>query len=467
MRKVIFYTLGCKLNFSESSTLGRAFCKAGFELFSRADHSLEPVEQRADVCVINTCSVTSEADKKCRNMIRRAGRENPGTLVVVTGCYAQLKPTEIQELASVEGVACIVVGNDQKGRVVELVVEHFNNFNKLNALSTSLLSNTVAEIDGGVAGATAVSGETGQEGYFPAFSVNDRTRAFLKVQDGCNYHCAYCTIPKARGESRNQPIAEIVEQAQEIAYNGMCEIVLTGVNIGDFGRSTGERFIDLLRALDAVDGIQRYRISSIEPNLLTDEILDFCAGSSKFQPHFHIPLQAGSDNVLALMRRRYNTTVYAERINAVRQRMPDAFIGIDIIVGFPGETIEDFDATCHFLETVRPAFLHIFPYSERPDTPAIEFSGKVFAQERSRRVKVLGELCETLHSEFCRRFQGADDTVLFETGLGAKHQFMHGYTRHYVKVEYPYNDELTDKLVDVKLTTYCPERGTMNCQVKS
>lgn len=461
MKKVAFYTLGCKLNFSESSTLAREFAAAGF---SRA-----AAGEVADVCVINTCSVTSDADKKCRHAIRKAVRENPGAVVAVTGCYAQLNSQEIGEM---DGVS-VVVGNDNKGRVVELVLGRFaDNSDENIAFSTPVnplfvssnsgvsVSMQVMSAVGSSAGGTV--GEATKFGFFPAFSLGDRTRAFLKVQDGCNYHCAYCTIPRARGESRNEHIVNVLEQARTLAEGGVREVVLTGVNIGDFGRTTGESFLDLIKALDTVQGVERYRISSIEPNLLTDEVLDFCATSARFQPHFHVPLQAGTDKVLGLMRRRYTTAVYRKRIEAIRRRMPDAFIGIDIIVGFPGETAEDFDATVRFLEELRPAFLHIFPYSERPNTPAIEFSGKVFAEESARRVRVLGELNVKLHGEFCEQFCGTVDSVLVEEH--ARGGVMSGYTGHYVKVELPKDSSFVNRIVDVRLGEYDRGRGVMSCE---
>ncbi|MDE5815566.1 MAG: tRNA (N(6)-L-threonylcarbamoyladenosine(37)-C(2))-methylthiotransferase MtaB, partial [Alistipes sp.] len=352
-RKVNFHTLGCKLNFSESSTLARRFEEGGFERVA--------ANAPADICVINSCSVTEHADKKCRNLIRKIHRRNPQAIIAVTGCYAQLKPHEI---AAIEGVD-LVLSNNDKGELYRRVCE---------------LS--------GKGRAQVYSCETDDlTSFFAAFSSGDRTRAFLKVQDGCDYCCSYCTIHYARGGSRNMPIADLVEEARKIAAAGQKEIVLTGVNTGDFGRTTGERFIDLLRALDGVDGIERFRISSIEPNLLTDEIIEFCAASPKFQHHFHIPIQSGSDRILGLMRRRYTTARFADRIAAVRRAMPDAFIGIDVIVGFPGETEEDFRQTYDFLAELHPAFLHIFPFSERPGTPAVDLPGKVQASVATRRVE--------------------------------------------------------------------------------
>ena len=314
-QKVSFYTLGCKLNFSETSTIARQFEQGGFVRAARGE--------KADIYVINSCSVTEHADKKCRNLVRHLIKENPEAIVVVTGCYAQLKP---QEVAAIKGVD-LVIGNNDKGSIYDRVAA-------LPAKSGAMIHTcSVEELTG----------------FFAAFSSGDRTRSFLKVQDGCSYRCSYCTIPLARGASRNIPIADLVREAEAIAAKGQREIVLTGINVGDFGRTTGESFADLLRALDCVEGIDRYRISSIEPNLLTDEVIAFTAGSQKFQPHFHVPLQSGCDRILALMRRRYNTARFADRIAAVRAQIPDVFFGVDVIVGFPGETDEDFEQTCRFL----------------------------------------------------------------------------------------------------------------------
>lgn len=414
-RRVNFHTLGCKLNFSETSTLARAFEQGGFV-------RVAPTAE-ADICVINSCSVTEHADYKCRNLIRKLHRRNPEAIIAVTGCYAQLKP---QEIAAIEGVD-IVLSNNDKGALYERVAE---------------LS--------GKGRAQIYSCETDQlTSFFAAFSSGDRTRAFLKVQDGCDYCCSYCTIHRARGSSRNQPIADIVAQARQIAAAGQREIVITGVNTGDFGRTTGERFIDLLRALDAVEGIERYRISSIEPNLLTDEILDFCASSPKFQHHFHIPLQSGSDRILGLMRRRYTTARFAERIAAVRSRMADAFIGIDVIVGFPGETEEDFRTTYDFLEGLQPAFLHIFPFSERPGTPAVTMPDKVQPSVATQRVARLEELCARLHGAFCAAAVGTEDRVLFESTM--RGGMMFGYTGNYRRVKAPYDRTKINTVCRVRL----------------
>ncbi len=414
-KRVNFHTLGCKLNFSESSTIARQFENGGFERVS-------PTES-ADICIINSCSVTEHADKKCRNLIRKLHRRNPNAIIAVTGCYAQLKPYEI---AAIEGVD-IVLSNNNKGETYKRVLE--------------LTAKGKTEV---------YSCETDQiTNFFAAFSSGDRTRAFLKVQDGCDYCCSYCTIHNARGSSRNIPIADVVAQAEEIVAGGQKEIVITGVNTGDFGRTTGESFADLLRALDKVEGVERYRISSIEPNLLTDEIIEICARSSKFQHHFHIPIQCGSNKILALMRRRYTVEKFADRIAAVKRAMPDAFIGIDVITGFPGETDEDFASSREFLASIEPAFLHIFPFSERANTPAVELPNKVQASVSTARVKELESLSDALHYKFCSAAVGTTASVLFEsTERGG---YMTGFTGNYIKVKVPYNRQYINKIVDVKL----------------
>lgn len=423
-KKVNFYTLGCKLNFSESSTIARQFEQGGFVRVSQND--------AADISIINSCSVTEHADKKCRNLIRKIHRRNPNAIIAVTGCYAQLKPYEI---AAIDGVD-IVLSNNNKGETYQRVLE--------------LSSKGRAQV---------YSCETDQiTTFFSAFSSGDRTRAFLKVQDGCDYCCSYCTIHNARGSSRNIPIAEVVEQAKQIVAAGQKEIVITGVNTGDFGRTTGESFADLLRALDAVEGVERYRISSIEPNLLTDEIIEICAKSSKFQHHFHIPIQCGSNKILALMRRRYTVEKFADRIAAVKRAMPDAFIGIDVITGFPGETDLDFADSRDFLEQINPAFLHIFPFSERANTPAIHLPNKVQSSISTARVKELEALSSKLHYSFCSAAVGSIVDVLFEsTERGG---FMTGFTGNYIKVKVPYNRAYINKIVPVKLLSIEP-----NCDV--
>lgn len=414
-RRVNFHTLGCKLNFSESSTFARQFEQGGYVRVAP--------DEEADICVINSFSVTEHADKKCRNLIRKLHRRNPQAIIAVTGCYAQLKP---QEIAAIEGVD-LVLSNNDKGELYRRVTEL-----------------------AGKGRAQVYSCETDElTNFFAAFSSGDRTRAFLKVQDGCDYCCSYCTIHYARGSSRNMSIADLVAEARQIAAAGQKEIVITGVNTGDFGRTTGETFIDLLRALKEVEGIERYRISSIEPNLLTDEIIAFCAASPKFQHHFHIPLQSGSDRILGLMRRRYTTARFAERVEAVRRLMPDAFIGIDVIVGFPGETEADFRTTYDFLAGLAPAFLHIFPFSERPGTPAVDFPGKVQSSVATRRVEELEALCARLHGDFCARGTGTEADVLFEsTRRGG---MMFGFTGNYRRVKVPYDAARVNTVCRVRL----------------
>ena len=416
-RRVSFHTLGCKLNFSESSTLARQFEEGGFERVG--------VNDEADICVINSCSVTEHADKKCRNIIRKLHRRNPSAIIAVTGCYAQLKP---QEIAVIDGVD-IVLGNNDKGDLYKRVVELGSRG------QAQVYSCDCEEITR----------------FFAAFSTGDRSRSFLKVQDGCDYKCAYCTIHYARGSSRNMPIAELVAEAEKVAESGLKEIVITGINTGDFGRTTGEKFIDLLRALNEVEGIERYRISSIEPNLITDEIIEFCAASPKFQHHFHIPLQSGSDRILGLMRRRYTSAKFADRIEKVRSLMPDAFIGIDVITGFPGETEEDFQQTYDLLARLKPSFLHIFPFSERPGTPAVDMPNKVPSYISTQRVARLEELSDALHYEFCAQGVGKEMDVLFESTM--RGGMMYGYTGNYIRVKAPYRGDLINRICRVKLSS--------------
>jgi threonylcarbamoyladenosine tRNA methylthiotransferase MtaB len=415
-KRVAFYTLGCKLNFSETSTIARQFDEMGFE-------RVAPSAQ-ADVYVINTCSVTEHADKKCRQAIKKFIKQSPNAFVAVVGCYAQLKP---QEIANLEGVD-LVLGASEKGNLPQYIGDTTK---KSQARIYSCDVDAINDI-------------------FPAYSSGDRTRSFLKVQDGCDYHCTYCTIPLARGKSRNLPIKKVIEEAQQIAASGIKEIILTGVNTGDFGRTTDEKFIDLLKALEEVDGIERYRISSIEPNLISDEVIAFVATSTKFLPHFHIPLQSGSDNVLKLMKRRYNTSLFADKITRIKQSIPNSFIGIDVIVGFPGETDEDFTTTYNLLQRLNPSFLHIFPYSERPNTPAASFSNKVKSKVVNERVKALHNLSDDLHLAFYRQNIGKTNQVLFESTQ--KNGMITGFTKNYIKVEHPYSKRLVGQIVNVKLT---------------
>ena len=413
-RRVNFHTLGCKLNFSESSTLAREFERGGFV-------RVAPTAE-ADICVINSCSVTEHADKKCRNLIRKLHRRNPAAIIAVTGCYAQLKP---QEIAAIEGVD-IVLSNNDKGALFKRVVE---------------LS--------GKGRAQVYSCETDSlTSFFAAFSSGDRTRAFLKVQDGCNYYCTYCTIPMARGRSRNGSIASMVEQARQAAAQGGREIVITGVNIGDFGRSTGESYIDLIRALDQVEGISRYRISSIEPNLLTDEVIDFCAQSRAFMPHFHIPLQSGSDEVLRLMHRHYDTRLFADKVAHVRQAMPDAFIGVDVIVGTRGETDELFAQALQFMEEIDVSQYHVFSYSERPGTRALQIPHVVSPEQKHERSQQVLALSERKWRQFYGRFRHTTRPVLLEH---SRHEgLMHGFTDNYIRVSVSAKD-MDNQIASVQL----------------
>lgn len=413
-KSVAFVTLGCKLNFSETSTIAREFLNNGYERV--------PQSKPADVYVINTCSVTEHADRKCRQAIRKLHKQNENAIIAVTGCYAQLKPQEIMEIEGVD----IVVGADRKGDVFQLVSEIPSKTGSARSYSCAI--NEVETI-------------------FPAYSHGERTRSFLKVQDGCNYHCSYCTIPLARGKSRNLPIETIVREAETIAASGIKEIVLTGVNTGDFGRSTGEDFLDLLKALNDVEGVERYRISSIEPNLLREDIIEWIASGTKFQRHFHIPLQCGSDKILAAMRRRYNTTMFAQKIEMIRRIMGDVFFGIDVIVGFPGEGEEEFRECYNFLkDIIKPAFIHVFPYSRRANTPAAQMPNQVQESIKSSRVEALSQLCEELHKEYEQRYKGTKQQVLFESTQ--KGGMMYGYTGNYIKIERPYDKSKIGKIVE-------------------
>ena len=411
-KTVAFVTLGCKLNFSETSTIAQQFLDNGYERVAQS--------KPADIYVINTCSVTEHADKKCRQAIRKLHKQNPDAIIAVTGCYAQLKPAEIM---AIEGVD-LVVGADRKGDVYQLVSEIPSKLGTARSYSCAI--NEVETI-------------------FPAFSHGERTRSFLKVQDGCNYHCSYCTIPLARGKSRNLPIATLVKEAEAIAAKGIKEVVLTGVNTGDYGRSTGEDFLDLLKALNEVEGIERYRISSIEPNLLREDIIEWIASGTKFQNHFHIPLQCGSDAVLKVMRRRYTTAMFAEKIEMVRRIMGDVFFGIDVIVGFPGETDEEFQNCYNFLkDTIKPAFIHVFPYSRRANTPAAEMPNQVHEATKTARVEALTTLSDELHNAYIERHKGTVQEVLFESTQ--KGGMMYGYTGNYIRVERPYDKNKIGKI---------------------
>ena len=398
-KRAAYVTLGCKLNYAETSSLRDRLCALGVK--DAADG------EQADFCIVNTCSVTGEADAKCRHAINRLHRQHPHALIAVMGCYAQLAA---DVLTRIEGVG-LVVGMEHKGRLVEL------------------LEQALAGTEGGLAFTSPLADI---RTFVPSCSRGERTRYFLKVQDGCNYYCTYCTIPIARGRSRNGSIASLVEQAEAAAREGGREIVITGVNIGDFGRSTGESFHELLRALDAVEGIQRYRISSIEPNLLTDEIIDFCAGSRAFMPHFHIPLQSGSDDVLRLMRRRYDTALFSRKVERIRSVMPDAFIGVDVIVGTRGETEAYFEDAFRFIKSLDISQLHVFSYSERPGTKALEIPHVVTPQEKHDRSRRLITLSEEKRLEHYRRYIGTQRMVLWEH---AREGFpLLGWTDNYIRV---------------------------------
>lgn len=428
-RKAAYFTLGCKLNFSETSTFGRMLSGLGVR-------TVEPGE-RADICLINTCSVTDVADHKCRQAIRRMSREHPGALIVVTGCYAQLQPEHVSDIEGVD----LVLGQNEKGEFLSFIRRAWEEKRSLTEAG-----------DGSVAALHKhYSGRTKDiRTFVPSCSRGNRTRYFLKVQDGCDYFCTYCTIPFARGFSRNPTIASLVEQAQQAADEGGKEIVLTGVNIGDFGKTTSETFLDLLRALDDVAGIERYRISSMEPDLLGDDIIAFCAQSRAFMPHFHLPLQSGSNEVLRLMHRRYNTALFARKIDAIRQLMPDAFIGVDVMTGCRGEREGLFDECYDFLRGLDVTQLHVFPYSERPGTQALRIPYIVPDAEKKRRSTSLIRLSEEKRRAFYARHIGTTAEVLFERTLrgGA----MHGFTRNYIRVELRCDGALGN-LYDNKITT--------------
>ena len=416
MTRIAFITLGCKLNYAETSTYERELLKEGFEAV--------PWSKGADVFLVNTCTVTEHSDKKSRNIIRKLHRLNPEALIFVTGCYAQLKKAEIE---AIEGVTC-VFGATEKSRIVPVIL-------------SKVRGEEICDM----------SAPT----FFPAYSSGERTRSFLKVQDGCDYKCHYCTVPYARGESRNIPIADIIPQAEAIAAEGIREIVITGVNTGDFGRSTGETFFDLIKKLNEVEGIERYRISSIEPNLLTEEMIDWITSGSKFLPHYHIPLQSGCDTILKEMGRRYDTAAFAHKIQYIRDKSeipggPKVFFGIDVIVGFPGETDELFMETYTFLrDVIKPAFIHIFPYSRRAGTPAAERKDQVQDCVKTKRVQMLEDLCAKLHQEFIEANKGVAEKVLFEST--DRKGMMEGYTGNYIRVARPYDPELIGSITEVIL----------------
>lgn len=426
-----YFTLGCKLNFSETSTFGRILEEMG----------VRTVERDADICIINTCSVTEVADHKCRQAIHRMVRENPGAFVVVTGCYAQLKP---ETVSGIDGVD-LVLGANEKADLIQFLSEAWSGGRSVTSLHRYHTEKT-KDI----------------KTFAPSCSRGNRTRYFLKVQDGCNYFCTYCTIPYARGFSRNPSIDSLVAQARQAAEEGGKEIVLTGVNIGDFGETTNERFIDLVKALDMVEGISRYRISSIEPDLLDDELIEYCAHSRAFMPHFHIPLQSGSDEVLRLMHRRYDSALFAHKIKLIKDTMPDAFIGVDVMVGTRGEKPELFEETYDFLKSLDVTQLHVFPYSERPGTAALKIPYIVPDQDKKRRSKRLLDLSDEKTEAFYRQHIGKEAEVLFEKAASGK--AMHGFTKNYIRVELPPspdNDRLDNQLVNVRLGDFNYNKTTL------
>ena len=419
-KKAAFYTLGCKLNFSETSTIASSFKEVGFE---RVDF-----EENADVYVINTCSVTNQGDKASRNIIRKAVRQNPNAMVIVVGCYSQLKP---EEVGHIEGVD-LVLGTQEKFHIPAYLGDLHKN--STTQIQTSRLDNI--------------------KSYHKAFSWGDRTRSFLKIQDGCDYYCSFCTIPYARGKSRNDSIANTLAEAQKAVDKGFKEIIMTGVNIGDFGKSTGENFLDLLKGLEKVDGLKRLRLGSIEPNLLKDEIIELVAGSKVIMPHFHMPLQSGSDEILSLMKRKYSTDLYRKRVERIREIVPHAFIGVDVIAGTNGETEGYFQESYDFLNDLKISQLHAFTYSERSGTQALKIPWKVDVEDRKRRTQMYINLSEKKLRAFYEKHIGSEQSVLFEEQQ--KKDKMFGFTENYVKVEVPYNESLVNKLGTVKLKSILP-----------
>lgn len=445
-KKAAYFTLGCKLNFSETSTFGKMLADLGVRIAGEGDV--------ADICLVNTCSVTEVADHKCRQAIHRLVRNNPGAFVIVTGCYAQL---ESESVSKIEGVD-LVLGSDEKANLIQFLSDawtakesaaEFNEDGKVESLHEyhSVKTKMI-------------------KSFAPSCSRGNRTRYFLKVQDGCDYYCTYCTIPYARGNSRNPTIASLVAQAEEAAREGGKEIVLTGVNIGDFGKTTGESFLDLCTALDKVEGIERYRISSMEPDLLSDDLIDFCSQSRAFMPHFHIPLQSGSDEVLKLMHRRYDKTLFAHKIELIKQKMPDAFIGVDVMVGCRGETPECFEECYEFLDDVDVTQLHVFPYSERPGTAALRIPYVVNDAEKKVRSKRLLDLSEQKRIEFYARYIGTEQEVLFEKA--ARGKAMHGFTSNYVRVELPAKlakEEYDNQILRVRMGEFNRDKSALQVEL--
>lgn len=449
-KKAAYYTLGCKLNFSETSTFAKMLGEMGVTTAHK--------DEKADICLINTCSVTEVADHKCRQQIHKMVRNNPGAFVVVTGCYAQLEPQRIADIIGVD----LVLGSNEKADLIQYLSNAWieKDANKGDDDKQSPGTNTSK-----CGTAYAVEHVKDIKTFAPSCSKGNRTRYFLKVQDGCNYYCTYCTIPIARGNSRNPSIASLVKQAEEVAAEGGKEIVLTGVNIGDFGQTTGETFFDLVKALDKVEGIERYRISSIEPNLLTDELIEYCATSRAFMPHFHIPLQSGSDEVLKLMHRRYDKALFRHKIELIKKFMPDAFIGVDVMVGCRGETPECFEECYEFLDSLDVTQLHVFPYSERPGTAALRIPYIVDDKERKTRAHKLLELSDKKTEAFYAKHINTEAEVLMEKATRGK--AMHGFTKNYVRIELPavYSDEEFDnKIIRLRLEGFNADKSALKAK---
>lgn len=445
-KKAAYFTLGCKLNFSETSTFGKMLADLGV-------HVAEEGEV-ADICLVNTCSVTEVADHKCRQAIHRLVRNNPGAFVVVTGCYAQL---ESESVSKIDGVD-LVLGSDEKANLIQFLSDAWTSKESAAERDENGKAESLHEFH---------SVKTKMiKSFAPSCSRGNRTRYFLKVQDGCDYYCTYCTIPYARGNSRNPTIASLVAQAEEAAREGGKEIVLTGVNIGDFGKTTGESFLDLCKALDKVEGIERYRISSMEPDLLSDELIVFCSQSRAFMPHFHVPLQSGSDEVLKLMHRRYDKALFAHKIELIKQKMPDAFIGVDVMVGCRGETPECFEECYEFLDGVDVTQLHVFPYSERPGTAALRIPYVVDDAEKKVRSKRLLDLSEQKRINFYARYIGTEQEVLFEKATRGK--AMHGFTANYIRVELPAKlakEEYDNQILRVRLGEFNRDKSALQVEL--
>lgn len=430
-----YYTLGCKLNFSETSTFGQMLQDMGVQTVEKGE--------KADLCLINTCSVTEVADSKCRQAIRKMVKQNPGAFVIVTGCYAQL---EAETVAKIEGVS-LVLGSNEKANLIDYLSNAWSGETSVGEAEY----HTVKTKD--------------IKTFQHSCSRGNRTRYFLKVQDGCNYYCTYCTIPFARGNSRNPTIESLVEQARKAAAEGGKEIVITGVNIGDFGQTTGERFIDLVKALDSIEEIKRYRISSLEPDLIDEELIEYCSTSRAFMPHFHIPLQSGSDSVLKLMRRHYDSKLFADKINLIKRLMPNAFLGIDVMVGTRGETPEYFEETYNLLNELPVTQLHVFPYSERPGTAALKIPYIVSPKDKKERSQRLLDLSEQKTQDFYAQYIGTEADVLFEKAPRGK--AMHGFTDNYVRVELPAvkaKEEYDNEIIRVKLTGFNRDKSALICE---